>query len=174
MCLFELWFSQGICPVVGLLGHLIVHFSFFKGPPCCSPNACITLHAQQQFTGGFPFHHSLSSISGLQMFLMMTILTGVRGYFTVVLICISAVISLSSIFSGAYWPSVFLLWRNVYLRSSAHFSIGLLAFSLLSFMNCLYILEIKPLLVASFANIFSRSVGCLFVFVYGFLCCAKA
>ena len=30
-------------------------------------------------------------------------------------------------------------------------------------MSCLYILEIKPLLVTSFANIFSQSVGCLFV-----------
>ena len=42
-----------------------------------------------------------------------------------------------------------LLWRNIYLL-------------LLSCMNCLYILEIKPLLVASFANIFSHSIGCLF------------
>ena len=25
MCLFELWFSQGICPVVGLLGHMILY-----------------------------------------------------------------------------------------------------------------------------------------------------
>ena len=31
-------------------------------------------------------------------------------------------------------------------------------------MSCLYILEIKPLLVSSFANIFSQSIGCLFVF----------
>ena len=30
-------------------------------------------------------------------------------------------------------------------------------------MSCLYILEIKPLLVSSFANIFSQSIGCLFV-----------
>ena len=29
-------------------------------------------------------------------------------------------------------------------------------------MSCLYILEIKPLLVTLFANIFSHSVGCLF------------
>ena len=37
-------------------------------------------------------------------------------------------------------------------------------------MNCLYILEIKPLSVASFANIniFSHSVGCLFVLVMVF------
>ena len=30
-------------------------------------------------------------------------------------------------------------------------------------MSCLYILEINPLLVASFANIFFHNVGCLFV-----------
>ena len=30
-------------------------------------------------------------------------------------------------------------------------------------MSCLDILEIKPLSVTSFANIFSQSVGCLFV-----------
>ena len=30
-------------------------------------------------------------------------------------------------------------------------------------MSCLYILEIRPLSVASFAKIFSHSVGCLFV-----------
>ena len=24
MCLFELWFSQGVCPVVELLGHMVV------------------------------------------------------------------------------------------------------------------------------------------------------
>ena len=30
-------------------------------------------------------------------------------------------------------------------------------------MSCLYILEINPLSVASFRNIFSHSVGCLFV-----------
>ena len=29
-------------------------------------------------------------------------------------------------------------------------------------MRCLYILEINPLLIASFVNIFSPSVGCLF------------
>ena len=30
-------------------------------------------------------------------------------------------------------------------------------------MSCLYVLEINPLSVASFANIFSHSEGCLFV-----------
>ena len=49
-------------------------------------------------------------------------------------------------------------------RSSIHFLIGFfLVFLLLSCMSCLYILEIKPLLIASFANIFFQIIGCLFV-----------
>ena len=31
MCLFQLWFSQAICPVVGLLGHMVVLFLVFQG-----------------------------------------------------------------------------------------------------------------------------------------------
>ena len=60
-------------------------------------------------------------------------------------------------------------------RSSAHLLIGLFVcflLLLLSCMSCLYILEIKPLLVASFACIYSQSVGS-FHFIYGFLCCAN-
>ena len=48
-------------------------------------------------------------------------------------------------------------------RSSAQFWIGLFVFLILSCMSCLYILEINPLSVASFANIFSHSEGFLFV-----------
>ena len=59
------------------------------------------------------------------------------------------------------------------LRSSAHFSIGLFSFLWLSCMSCLYILEIKPLSVASFATIFSHSVDFHF-FKNSFLCCSKA
>ena len=55
--------------------------------------------------------------------------------------------------------------------SFAYFLFGLFFFFLLSYMNCLYILEMKPLSVALFANIFSHSIGCHFV--YGFLCYAK-
>ena len=49
-------------------------------------------------------------------------------------------------------------------RSFAHFSIGLLAFLLLSCISFLYILEVEPLSVAPFETIFSHSVSCLFVF----------
>ena len=46
-------------------------------------------------------------------------------------------------------------------RYFSHFLIGLFVF-LVSYMSCLYILEINPLPVVSFAIIFSHSEGCLF------------
>ena len=49
-------------------------------------------------------------------------------------------------------------------RSSDDLLIGLFVFMILSFMSCMYILEINPLSVTSCANILSHSVGCLFVF----------
>ena len=49
-------------------------------------------------------------------------------------------------------------------RSFPHFLIGLFVF--LEFcMSCLYILEINPLSVVSFAIIFSHSEGCLITLV---------
>ena len=55
------------------------------------------------------------------------------------------------------------------LRSFSHFLIGLFVFLVLSFMSCLYVLEINPLSVVSFAIIFSHSKGCLFtLFIVSF------
>ena len=47
-------------------------------------------------------------------------------------------------------------------RSFSHFLIGMFAFLALSCMSCLYILEINPLSVVSFAIIFSHSEGYIF------------
>ena len=48
-------------------------------------------------------------------------------------------------------------------RSSARFVIQLFVLFRLSCLSCLYILGTNPLLVISFANISSHSVGCLFI-----------
>ena len=47
-------------------------------------------------------------------------------------------------------------------RSFSYFLTGLFVFLALSYKSCLYILEINPLSVVSFAIIFSRSEGCPF------------
>ena len=58
-------------------------------------------------------------------------------------------------------------------RSFSHFLIGLFVFLVLSCMSYLYILEINPLSVVSFAIVFSHSEGLSFHLAYSFLCCAK-
>ena len=52
--------------------------------------------------------------------------------------------------------------KKCLFRSFSCFFIGLFVFLVLSCMSCLYILEIDPLSVVSFAIIFSHSEGCLF------------
>ena len=52
-------------------------------------------------------------------------------------------------------------------RSLAHFLIGSFIFLELSCRSCLYILEINPLSVVSFAIIFSHSEDCLFTLLIG-------
>ena len=59
-----------------------------------------------------------------------------------------------------YLLTTCLLWRKVYLGLLPIFWFGCF---FPSCMSHLYILESKPLSVASFANFFSQAVGCLFI-----------
>ena len=69
-----------------------------------------------------------------------------------------------NIFLCASWQSRISSLEKCLLSSPAQFLVGLLSyFFILSCMNCLFILEIKPLLVTSSVNIFSRSIGCFFI-----------
>ena len=72
-----------------------------------------------------------------------------------------------NIISWACWPAVCLLWKKCLFKFSAHVLIGL--FLALGYLSCLYILDINPLSVISFENIFV-SFSRLSYFIDGFLC----
>ena len=137
-----------------------LHTAFHSG--------CTSLHSYQQCNRVplCPHPHQHQQLLFVNL-VTIAILTAVRWYPIVVLICISLMISEIEHLFRYLLVICISSSEECLFRSFSHFVFGLFVFLVLSFVSTLYILVINPLSDVS-VNIVFHSVGCLFILLISF------